>query len=97
MMDIEKLAREAGFQCLDLKIGPGYDPIKLIQPVSSTNIAVELSRLIALVLDEAAKECDIHAMNEQNLAACGVAMRCAASVRALTRQPTTPTQEHNNG
>lgn len=60
--DIERIAREAGFQCFEFKAGLGYDPIKLIQPVSSTNMAVELSRFAALVraeaLEDAAKEID---------------------------------------
>lgn len=55
---IEQLAREAGFQCLDLKLGADYEPIKLIQPVSSTNIAVELQRFAALVLERAADHCE---------------------------------------
>lgn len=56
--EIEELAREAGFQCLDLKLGADYEPIKLIQPVSSTTIAVELQRFAALVLERAADSCD---------------------------------------
>ncbi len=91
-LDIEKLAREAGFQCLDLKIGNGYEPIKLVQPVSSTNIAVELSKFAGLVLEEAAKVCDDHVFSPEVRDRSGDVVHpatiCRDAIRALSRQIT---------
>lgn len=53
--DIEELARKAGFLVVVLEPGAGHDPIRLIQPISSTNVAVELSKFVVLVLEKAAE------------------------------------------
>lgn len=52
--DVEELARKAGLLVVTLEPGAGYNPIRMIQPVSSTNVAVELSKFAALVLEKAA-------------------------------------------
>ena len=60
-LDLDAIAREAGFQVKIIDLNSGFDfrpPMKLVQPVSSTDISVELSRFAALLLEKAAQVCE---------------------------------------
>lgn len=90
-MDIEKLAREAGIsfsECLGREL------------VSATMRRDDFKRFAALVLEEAAKNCDRtaeHLMRIGRNTKAATAAVCAKQIQSMAAQLTTPPQEHNNG
>jgi hypothetical protein len=88
-MDIEKLAREAGL----------IEPRDVWADLPS-DYRNALSSLAALVLKEAAKNCDRtaeHLMRIGRNTKAATAAVCAKQIQSMAAQLTTPPQEHNNG
>ncbi len=97
MMDIEKLAREAGISIL-----PGFD-LEEDETAFPGGIDVtemhKVKHFAALVLEEAAKVVDGMGAwtGGHGEPPSPKPWDCAEALRTLSRQLTTPPQEHNNG
>jgi hypothetical protein len=81
-LDIERLAREAGFRTGTIDLFCEGDPLPFIAPLSGDNCRPEVLRFAALVLEEAAKsidKLDTGDMSREDMES----RRCADSIRAL--------------